>query len=112
MKILIYHDSLFSIKTGSTEKLLQDVGRAFLKWSDASVCFYHGFHEDNHISPDLLKNKRCTIQQFNFSLRQNKRPYRCLNMYPPIDMVLNDFKPDIFIGAIWDDRQFPYIDLP
>ncbi len=105
VRVIIYHDNLFGHGAGSTEKLLRECALTLSLEPDIEAyLIYRGTVEE--------KLGKAVALPFSDNGRETRRPFRCIGMRPTLQQTIEAVQPDVFLGAVWDRRQFPYIDLP
>ena len=100
--ILIFDEQGFFY--GSTQKLERQIAKILAP--NFRVFFAHGPNRDEQEAKEL-EAAGVILVPFSFSKRQEREPFRCLNMMPTLSQIIKKYSIQCVHTPVFTDYQFP-----
>lgn len=111
--LIVFHTGLFEEKTGSTEKLLQEIaliladsGRFFV-W-----CLYGEAGSSARVPNVFRTHKQIRLLSFSYVSLSTRPPWKPVGLNVHIGDLVKSITPCAFVGVVSSGHQWPISDMP
>lgn len=111
--LIVFHTGLFEEKTGSTEKLLQEIALILANSGEFLVwCIYGESGGSKQVPKALRAHKQIRLLPFSYIALSGRPPWKPRGLSMQILEIVKLVNPVGFIGVVSSGDQWPISDLP